>query len=51
MTTPNSTRTVCPYCGVGCGLETLPPAIPGKGVNRDKAGTPIWQVRGDRPPV
>lgn len=42
------TRTVCPYCGVGCGLEVLPPAQPGKAVNRDSQGTPIWQVRGDR---
>lgn len=42
------TKTLCPYCGVGCGLEVLPPAIPGKAVNRDKDGTPIWNVRGDR---
>ncbi|MGA7934659.1 MAG: nitrate reductase [Kovacikia sp.] len=48
MTSPNPTRTICPYCGVGCGLEVLPPALPGKAVNRDKEGTPIWQVRGDR---
>jgi ferredoxin-nitrate reductase len=46
MTTP--TKTQCPYCGVGCGLEVLPPAMPGKAVNRDSKGTPIWQVRGDR---
>ncbi|MDJ0601974.1 MAG: nitrate reductase [Crocosphaera sp.] len=44
----NSTKTVCPYCGVGCGLEVLPPAQPGKPVNRDSEGNPIWQVRGDR---
>jgi ferredoxin-nitrate reductase len=42
------TKTLCPYCGVGCGLEALPPAQPGKAVTRDKDGTPIWQVRGDR---
>lgn len=42
------TRTVCPYCGVGCGLEVLPPAQPGKAVHRDSQGTPVWQVRGDR---
>lgn len=42
------TKTLCPYCGVGCGLEVLPPAQPGKAVNRDKDGTPIWHVRGDR---
>ncbi|MGK7938918.1 MAG: molybdopterin oxidoreductase family protein [Crocosphaera sp.] len=42
------TKTLCPYCGVGCGLEVLPPAQPGKAVNRDREGNPIWQVRGDR---
>ena len=45
---PEPTRTICPYCGVGCGLEVLPPAQPGKAVTRDAQGTPIWQVRGDR---
>jgi ferredoxin-nitrate reductase len=44
----NPTKTLCPYCGVGCGLEVLPPALPGKTVYRDNEGTPIWQVRGDR---
>jgi ferredoxin-nitrate reductase len=43
-----STRTLCPYCGVGCGLEVSPPAQPGKEINRDSEGTPIWKVRGDR---
>src|SRR6476620_7345399 len=42
------TKTLCPYCGVGCGLEVTPPAQPGKPVNRDKDGTPIWHVKGDR---
>ncbi|UJB71610.1 nitrate reductase [Acaryochloris sp. 'Moss Beach'] len=46
MTEP--VKTLCPYCGVGCGLEVLPPALPGKPVNRDSAGTPIWRVRGDQ---
>ena len=46
MTEP--TKTLCPYCGVGCGLEVLPPAQPGKSINRDSQGNPIWQVRGDR---
>lgn len=41
-------KTLCPYCGVGCGLEVLPPAQPGKSVHRDSEGNPIWQVRGDR---
>lgn len=42
------TKTLCPYCGVGCGLEVSPPAMPGKATNRDSKGNPIWQVRGDR---
>ena len=41
-------KTQCPYCGVGCGLEVQPPAMPGKAVNRDADGNPIWQARGDR---
>jgi ferredoxin-nitrate reductase len=44
----DSTKTLCPYCGVGCGLEVSPPAQPGKPVNRDSQGTPIWKVSGDR---
>src|SRR6476469_972333 len=43
-----STKTLCPYCGVGCGLEVSPPAQPGKPINRDSEGRPAWQVRGDR---
>lgn len=43
-----SAKTQCPYCGVGCGLEALPPAIPGKTVSRDSNGRPMWQIRGDR---
>ena len=42
------TKTLCPYCGVGCGLELAPPAVPGKPINRDAEGNPIWRVRGDR---
>lgn len=42
------TKTLCPYCGVGCGLEVLPPARPGKPTHRDPQGNPIWMVRGDR---
>lgn len=41
-------KTLCPYCGVGCGLEVLPPAAPNRPTHRDSAGTPIWKVRGDR---
>lgn len=39
--------TVCPYCGVGCGLEVQPPSS-GKTVNCDSLGNPIWKVMGDR---
>ena len=44
----NSTKTLCPYCGVGCGLDVSPPAQAGKPTNRDSEGTPIWKVKGDR---
>ncbi|NJO48777.1 MAG: nitrate reductase [Leptolyngbyaceae cyanobacterium RM2_2_4] len=44
----DSIKTLCPYCGVGCGLEVSPPAQPGKPVHRDYQGTPIWKVKGDR---
>lgn len=43
-----SVKTQCPYCGVGCGLEALAPAQPGRAVNRDKDGVPVWGIRGDR---
>lgn len=43
-----STKTLCPYCGVGCGLEVSPPAQHGKATNRDDEGNPIWRVRGDK---
>ncbi|MBD6615964.1 nitrate reductase [Komarekiella sp. 'clone 1'] len=42
------TKTLCPYCGVGCGLEVSPPAQPNKATNRDSQGNPIWRVRGDK---
>jgi ferredoxin-nitrate reductase len=44
----DSTKTLCPYCGVGCGLDVSPPAQAGKATNRDSEGTPIWKVKGDR---
>jgi ferredoxin-nitrate reductase len=43
-----STKTLCPYCGVGCGLEVSPPAARGQATHRDSQGTPIWKVKGDR---
>lgn len=33
---PDSTKTLCPYCGVGCGLDVSP------------AVKPSWRVTGDR---
>ena len=42
------TRTLCLYCGVGCGLEVTPPAQPGKPTYRDSQGNPVWKVRGDK---
>lgn len=44
----NSIKTLCPYCGVGCGLEVSPPAQAGKPTHCDSEGTPIWKVKGDR---
>ncbi|NEO23327.1 MULTISPECIES: nitrate reductase [unclassified Moorena] len=44
----DSAKTLCPYCGVGCGLEVLPPAGSGRATYRDSQGNPIWKVRGDR---
>lgn len=44
----DSVKTLCPYCGVGCGLEVSPPAQSGKPTHRDSQGQPIWKVTGDR---
>lgn len=41
-----SNKTVCPYCGVGCGLEVSPTAPTAQG-HADRL-EPQWQVRGDR---
>ncbi|MGJ3249875.1 MAG: molybdopterin oxidoreductase family protein [Elainellaceae cyanobacterium] len=46
MTEP--AKTLCPYCGVGCGLDVFPPAQLGKATHRDSQGNPIWKVQGDR---
>ena len=45
---PRSVRSQCPYCGVGCGLELLPPAEKGRPVRRDAEGNQMWTARGDR---
>jgi ferredoxin-nitrate reductase len=39
----DSVKTLCPYCGVGCGLEVLPPK--GSDPSHNVAA---WKVRGDR---
>ncbi len=44
----DSIKTLCPYCGVGCGLEVSPPASAGRATHRDSQGNPIWKVAGDR---
>ena len=43
----NSVKTICPYCGVGCGLEVLPPSQKDLDQNSDPAIVP-WKVKGDR---
>ena len=45
---PGSVLSQCPYCGVGCGLELLPPAAKNQPTRRDADGLPLWGTRGDR---
>ena len=40
-------KTVCPYCGVGCGLEVRQPSA-NKGKTLDSEGNEIWKMMGDR---
>lgn len=44
----HSIKTLCPYCGVGCGLDVSPPASLNKPTHRNEQGIPIWKVKGDR---
>ncbi len=44
---PDPVKTLCPYCGVGCGLEVVPPS-PAKSASHDLDDPQIWQARGDR---
>jgi ferredoxin-nitrate reductase len=47
MTTP--IKTLCPYCGVGCGLEVLPDKPPQAETGEAAVHLPQkWKVRGDR---
>ena len=49
MTSPcKSIQSQCPYCGVGCGLELMPPGEAGKSVKRDAEGNPMWTARGNK---
>ncbi|CAD5924774.1 Nitrate reductase [Planktothrix tepida] len=41
-------QTLCPFCGVGCGLEIVSTATTDQEIKRDEQGNPIWKVRGDR---
>ncbi|MFM2062654.1 MAG: hypothetical protein RLZZ507_2324 [Cyanobacteriota bacterium] len=43
-----SIKTLCPYCGVGCGLEIIPPAQHKKNTDPNTQETPTWKVRGDK---
>ncbi len=45
--TTTSAKTLCPYCGVGCGLEVLPGAQPAS-TSDSKQRASQWKVRGDR---
>ena len=46
--TVDSVKTLCPYCGVGCGLEVLPAPPSGTTVNGQGQAHHPWKVRGDR---
>ena len=41
-------KTLCPFCGVGCGLEVVATTTPNQEIKRDENGNPIWKVKGDR---
>ena len=43
----NNVKTICPYCGVGCGLEVLPPSQKDLDHNPNPTIVP-WKVKGDR---
>lgn len=42
------TKTLCPYCGVGCGLEVVPGSRASKSGSSAIDHQPTYQVRGDR---
>jgi ferredoxin-nitrate reductase len=40
----DSIKTICPYCGVGCGLEV----VKNQGKSTQNGANSTWKVRGDR---
>lgn len=46
MTAP--VKTLCPYCGVGCGLEVLPVEVGASAQQKSNSTGQKWKVRGDR---
>lgn len=40
----NAIKTICPYCGVGCGLEV----VKNEGKSTANGSTSNWKIRGDR---
>ena len=44
----DSVKTLCPYCGVGCGLEVVPSHTSNNSDQRDSQLHPAWKVMGDR---
>ncbi|MFM6195861.1 MAG: molybdopterin oxidoreductase family protein [Planktothrix sp.] len=44
----NPIKTLCPFCGVGCGLEIVSTPTSDQDIKRDTQGNPVWKVRGDR---
>ncbi|MBM0742511.1 nitrate reductase [Phormidium sp. CLA17] len=48
MTAVDSVKTLCPYCGVGCGLEVLASPQSETAVDGQDQSEHLWKVRGDR---
>ncbi|EKQ70215.1 anaerobic dehydrogenase, typically selenocysteine-containing [Leptolyngbyaceae cyanobacterium JSC-12] len=46
--TTTSAKTLCPYCGVGCGLEVVSSAQPADANGQNSQRNTAWKVRGDR---
>lgn len=46
--TTTSAKTLCPYCGVGCGLEVIASTQSKVANGQKNQENPAWKVRGDR---